>query len=68
LELAIEIARQSDRASRQQIDSMLKDRPWREGRRVRGLRLPVQALHLRCMTAGLHPPFVHLVVAAMFPL
>jgi len=23
---------------------------------------------IRCMTAGLHPPFVHLVVAAMFPL
>ena len=22
---------------------------------------------IRCMTAGLHPPFVHLVVAAMFP-
>jgi len=26
------------------------------------------APEFRCMTAGLHPPFVHLVVAAMFPL
>lgn len=47
LKLAIEIDRKRDRATRQQIDSMLKERPWREVAEFAAYGCQCAALHLK---------------------
>jgi hypothetical protein len=47
LELAIEMDRKRDRATRQQIDTMLQERPWREVAEFAAYGCQCDALHLK---------------------